>query len=345
MEGAVISEAQKKLAKVFDGDYVHENPGTHLHGGIGAALDMTFQQYLRRLIPYNFNLYDVPKGKVGKAITKKLADLFEGVQLRKHNSEVPMLFIILILHRVSNITKSGDIRKRLTSQLERWEGDPSQLESMVEEAEHDFKLRRSKLRGNHTPNKLAKIYDRILSRGGIRSAVRFVTDREGGGVMHPDEIDDSSGKPVHTLLKEKHPNLCHVDPTVMEDYESTPEFVPITITEDDVEHVAAKLSGSSGLTGFDSTALQNMLLQHGHASKRLRQVLANFANWLANSFPPWAAYRALMMCREVAFSKTKGIRPLGIGDIFRRFLAKLIVLKAGPYATNACGADQLCAGL
>ena len=88
-----------------------------------------------------------------------------------------------------------------------------------------------------------------------------------------------------------------------------------------------------------------MLLQHGHASKRLQQVLANFANWLANSFPPWAAYRALMMCREVAFSKTKGIRPLGIGDIFRRFLAKLIVLKAGPYATNACGADQLCAGL
>ena len=55
----------------------------------------------------------------------------------------------------------------------------------------------------------------------------------------------------------------------MEDYESTPEFVPITITEDDVEHVAAKLSGSSGLTGFDSTALRNMLLQHGHASKSL----------------------------------------------------------------------------
>ena len=45
------------------------------------------------------------------------------------------------------------------------------------------------------------------------------------------------------------------------------------------------------------------------------------------------------------FSKTKGIRPLGISDIFRRFLAKLIVLKAGPYATNVCGADQLCAGL
>ena len=60
----------------------------------------------------------------------------------------------------------------------------------------------------------------------------------------------------------KHPNLRHVDPTVMKDYESTPEFVPITITKDDVEHVAAKLSDSSGLTGFDSTALQNMLLQH-----------------------------------------------------------------------------------
>ena len=50
----------------------------------------------------------------------KMADLFEGVQLQKHNLEVSMLFIILILHRVSNITISGDIKKRLMSQLERW---------------------------------------------------------------------------------------------------------------------------------------------------------------------------------------------------------------------------------
>ena len=45
----------------------------------------------------------------------------------------------------------------------------------------------------------------------------------------------------------------------MEDYNSVPEFVPITVTKDDAENVAAKLSGSSGLNDFDSSALQNML--------------------------------------------------------------------------------------
>ena len=131
----------------------------------------------------------------------------------------------------------------------------------------------------------------------------------------------------------------------MQNYNSVPAFVNVVITEENVEKTASKLSGSGGLNGFDSVALKNVLLQRGQASRKLRQTFAKFASWLANDFPPWAAYRALMWCREIALDKMPGVRPIGIGDIFRRFIAKLVLVDAGPYATDVCGSDQLAAGL
>jgi hypothetical protein len=40
-----------------------------------------------------------------------------------------------------------------------------------------------------------------------------------------------------------------------------------------VENVAKKMLGSAGQSGFDSLALKNVLLIHGHASQRLRVLL------------------------------------------------------------------------
>ena len=117
------------------------------------------------------------------------------------------------------------------------------------------------------------------------------------------------------------------------------------ITEKIVEKVATKLLGSAGLINFDSVEMKKLLLQHGSASLQLRKSFANFANWLANNDPPWAAYRGLMMCREVTLDKMPGVRPLEIGDIIRRLIAKCVLEVAGPQATDVCGSTNLCAGL
>ena len=132
----------------------------------------------------------------------------------------------------------------------------------------------------------------------------------------------------------------------LEDFEETPEFIDLSITAEHVEKVASHLSGGAGLTGFDSQALKGILLAHGQTSQRLRGVFARFIEWLANGFPPWAAYQGLLACRELALGKKPiGIRPIGIGNIFCRAAAKVVLLVAEPAATEACGADQFCAGL
>jgi hypothetical protein len=40
-----------------------------------------------------------------------------------------------------------------------------------------------------------------------------------------------------------------------------------------------------------------------------------------------------------------GVCPIGIGDNWRRLVAKCVLTGAGHSATTTCGSDQLCAGL
>ena len=52
-----------------------------------------------------------------------------------------------------------------------------------------------------------------------------------------------------------------------------------------------------------------------------------------------------MACRLVALDKQPGVRPLGIGEVWRRGLAKCILVICGEDAKSACGSTNLCAGL
>jgi hypothetical protein len=72
---------------------------------------------------------------------------------------------------------------------------------------------------------------------------------------------------------------------------------------------------------------------------------ANLVDCLANSFPPWAAYRALMAGRLVALDKCPGVRPIRVGETWWRLAAKATLLVSGCDAKEQCGIDQLCAGL
>ena len=88
-----------------------------------------------------------------------------------------------------------------------------------------------------------------------------------------------------------------------EEYEEVPETVPLDFTEDDITWVASKLSGAAGALGAEANELRNWLLHFGCASEELRVILARLENWMAKSYPPWAAYRALMAYCLVALDK------------------------------------------
>ena len=52
-----------------------------------------------------------------------------------------------------------------------------------------------------------------------------------------------------------------------------------------------------------------------------------------------------MSNRLIALDKCPGVRPVGVGEVWRRLFAKCIIKVAGGQAKDACGTSQLCAGL
>ena len=53
----------------------------------------------------------------------------------------------------------------------------------------------------------------------------------------------------------------------------------------------------------------------------------------------------MMAGHLVALDKSPGVRPIGVGEVWRRLIVKSVLQVTGEEATDACGRDQLCAGL
>ena len=203
----------------------------------------------------------------------------------------------------------------------------------------------SQRRRGMSEEQVSKTFTALVLRGKLRQAVRFATERGEGGVLSASDIDAKSNRTVLESLRMKHPSPVLPAPEVLEPYDECPDFVTVDVTGETVMNVAWKLSGAGGPGGIDAAALSQWLLRFGEASQRLRCAVASLACWMANDFPPWAALRALMSNRLLALDKCPGVRPVGIGEIWRRLLAKCVLKVAGGEAKEACGNTQLCAGL
>ena len=126
-----------------------------------------------------------------------------------------------------------------------------------------------------------------------------------------------------------------------EEYKEVMETVPLDFMEDDVTWVASKISG----LGSETIELRNWIIRFGCMLEEIRVVVAILTDWMANSSPLGSAYRALMSCCLVALDKSSGVRLVGIVEMLRRALSKLVMREAGDQAKTACGNLQLCAGL
>ena len=168
--------------------------------------------------------------------------------------------------------------------------------------------------------------------------------------MHQEPGQDGPASPRREASRSPHPalrvpDLAAPDCPCFEPYQTVPKAIPVSCSGDAVSKIAPHLSGGAGPSGVDAVALRYWLTRFERASGELRSEMALWQDWLANLSPPWAAYRALMARRLVALDKKPGVRPVGIGEIFQRLLAKLVIADAGDQAKLACGSKQLCAGL
>ena len=153
------------------------------------------------------------------------------------------------------------------------------------------------------------------------------------------------GQTVRDTLLRLHPKAKVPPSHLLELRGNLPNLLTLDVGAGDAQTVASKLSGAPGLSDFDSYNLRICLLRFGRENELLREVVGDFIRYLSNTNPPWAAYRAFMSNRLIALDKLPGVRPIEIGEIWRRLFEKVVISLAGADVQLACGTDQLCSGL
>jgi len=107
---------------------------------------------------------------------------------------------------------------------------------------------------------------------------------------------------------------------------------------------ALHTSGSAGPSGLDAYGWRRLCSSFKSASDELCCSLAILAHRLCTSFVNPEVILPLVSCRLIALDKNPGVRPIGVGEVVRRIIAKAVLSIIRPDILRAAGPLQLCAG-
>ena len=287
-----ITPADDRLIRVY-GDTIRQNDGLHLHGGVDEELSTLHRDWYMQVIGTKLWLWDLPNTGDGNLFLDILNKLFKDVIARKCNMELPLLFIACILHKKRGTSGYQQIKALIRTRLELWQQDKVGLAPYVLEA-HKNSGTGGAVRDDQESR--ARSYNSKVNEGRLSAAVRNLTNRNKGGLLHPSAVDEISGELVIDVLDKKHP---HASVPADDEFDVYPddavdaeEPFPLAVYEEDVQNAASHLSGGPGPGGLDGPSLKDWLLRRGTRSARLRETMAMIVKLLANGSPEYAMFRA-----------------------------------------------------
>ncbi|CEM24780.1 unnamed protein product [Vitrella brassicaformis CCMP3155] len=200
-------------------------------------------------------------GNLGRAIADAIADEVEKISKLEAPSERAGVFVRTLIQRDPDVKRKRDVKRMLWRRLEMWQ--KGQVEELVCEAERldqQFPTTQPQL----DDASVYRIFNKLMLEGKVRAAVRFVTERGGGGVLHPSAQAEERppGVTVLDVLREKHPPQQQPHEEAFLPCDDLPPLIDVDITDSTVERAARSLSGSAGPTGGDANFWQTFLLRY-----------------------------------------------------------------------------------
>ncbi len=256
-----------------------------------------------------------------------------------------LIFVPLMLQRPTTNSRAKQNIEYLTKRLAWWsEGDIDKLmnegRTIQERLKASFKQKEEAR---------SKAFCRLMLQGKVSKALNFIdSGNKVSGVLSIDGNDPAD--PVLTGLKEKHP-IAHpvnlqcvvnppseviVEPVIFED-----------ITADLIAHIARDLSGSGGPTKVDADGWKHFICNKSYSSvsDALCQSIADLTKRFCRDDINPSHSSLLLSCRLIPLNKNPGIRPIGIGEVLRRIMAKAVTRVLRKEIQLAGGTLQTCTGI
>ena len=107
---------------------------------------------------------------------------------------------------------------------------------------------------------------------------------------------------------------------------------------------ALHTNGSAGPSGLDALGWRHLCTSFQHASTDLCNSLALVARKICTTYVDPQGVAALTANRLIALDKCPRVRPIGVGEIVRRIISKVVLFVIKSDVLEAARSLQLCAG-
>ena len=295
----------------------------------------------------------VPSGKAGKRFVQELTRLFsayadasamEGIAIK-----AAMTACSLLLQKPHSGSKSHDHATALERRLKSWEeGDIDSLMREGRTIQNHFRTNHGKrMEKADMDSHNVRSFTNLMLQGKVHSAMRFLSDNQGSGVLDLDENVDAS-KTVRDVLAEKHPSGREIkEEALIGNGEEPPTPHPVLfeqLTGQSIRAAALRTQGSAGPSGIDAAGWRRICTGFHRHSSDLCSALARCARRLCTDFVDPQGLDAFLACRLIPLDKNPGVRPIGIREVVRRIVGKAVMAVTKAEVLEAAGPLQLCAG-
>ena len=188
------------------------------------------------------------------------------------------------------------------------------------------------------PTKRNKLVSKLMLEGKVKAALRLLESADAAGIL------DATPE-VHEILKSKHPSGKPLDDSAMPrgPVDDIPDVFYESISADDISILGTQ--GGAGPSGLDAVGVKRLLSKKFRVeAKDLCEALAVTTRILCSKTVDPYTISPLLSNRLIALDKQPGVRPLGIGECFRRVIAKTVTRKFSAKLQDAAGPLQLAAG-
>ena len=311
------------------------------HQEISDRLDKTYCE----IVSWQKNLFMLPRGKAARDFLTELTRLINlftfDTKWKPLALKFVHVFIPIMLQKPSPRSKAANNAKYLKDRLQLWEkGEIDKLMSQCREIQNN--LKKSK---NQTADQRYKAFCRFMFEGKVAKAMRFIDHDEesaNGALACTPEVLEK--------LKEKHPHSRKTHPSALLSITS-PAPESVIFEEIDTELImksARSVSGAGGPTQIDADIWKHLICSkfNKKQSEELASSIAELAKILCINNVPASHTSELLAGRLIPLDKKGGgIRPIGIGEVLRRIIAKSVASVLRCNIQRAAGTLQTCSGI
>ena len=192
------------------------------------------------------------------------------------------------------------------------------------------------------PQDEARIFANLIMEGQIKSAMRFL-DKDGTREVL------SLTEEIMNQLRQKHPEAqeATLRSLFFGPIEEIPDTIFCKINGEMVREAALRTKGSGGPSGIDGVGVRRMVTCKSFktSSVKLTDALALLTRKLCTQYVDPVSIEGLVACRLITLDKGNGsVRPIGVGEVFRRIIAKCVIQITKPDILDATGSLQVGAG-